>query len=70
MFLVKSPSYHFKTKHIDVQFYFTTDMMESNKVFLEKVDTLKNIVDSLTKYMSVVKLSWCTKEMGIASLGM
>jgi hypothetical protein len=70
MFMVKNPSYHFKTKHIDVQFYFTRYMMESKKVFLEKVDTLKNIVDSLTKSTSVVKFSWCRKEMGIASLGM
>jgi hypothetical protein len=43
--------------------------VESNKVILEKVDTLKNIIDSLDKSMSIVKFSWCREAMGIASLG-
>jgi hypothetical protein len=51
-FLAKNPSYHSKTKHIDVQYHFVRDMVEENKVFLMKVDTLKNVVDSLTKSMS------------------
>jgi hypothetical protein len=42
--------------------------VEINKVLLEKVDTLENIANSLTKSMSVVKLSWCGEEMGIVSL--
>jgi hypothetical protein len=44
--------------------------VENNKVFLEKVDTLENIIDSFTKSMSVVKLSWCREEMGIYTLGL
>ena len=40
IFLAKNPSYHSKTKHIDVQYHFVRDMVEENKVFLEKVDTL------------------------------
>jgi hypothetical protein len=46
------------------------DMVERNKVLLEKVDTLENIADSLTKSMSVVKFSWCREAMGIVSLGL
>ena len=44
IFLEKNPAYHSKTKHIDVQYHFVRDMVE-NKVFLEKVDTLDNVVD-------------------------
>jgi hypothetical protein len=44
--------------------------VERNKVLLEKVDTLENIIDSLTNYVSVVKFSWCREEMGIASVGL
>ena len=29
--------YQYKKKHIDVQYYFVRDMVEINKVFLEKV---------------------------------
>jgi hypothetical protein len=45
-------------------------MVESNKVLLEKVDMLENIADSLTKFVSVVKLYWCKEAMGIVSLGL
>jgi hypothetical protein len=45
------------------------DMVERKKVLLEKVDTLENITDSLTKSVSVVKFSWCREAMGIVSLG-
>jgi hypothetical protein len=58
IFLKKNPAYHSNTKHIDVHYHFVRDMVESNKVLLEKVDTLENIADSLIKSVSVVKFSW------------
>jgi hypothetical protein len=70
IFPAKNPAYQSKTKHIDVQYHFVRDMVESNKVLLEKVDTLENIVDSLTKFVSAVKFSWCREAMGIAALGL
>ena len=68
--LAKNPAFHSKTKHIDVQYHFVREMVESNKVILEKVDTLENIANSLTKSMSVVNFSWCREAMGIVSLGL
>jgi hypothetical protein len=68
MFLVKNPDYHSKTKHIDIQYHFVRDMVEENKVLLMKVDTLNNFVDSLTKFVSTEKFSWCRGSMGIAAL--
>jgi hypothetical protein len=44
--------------------------VEINKVLLEKVDTLENMEDSLTKFVSVVKFSWCREAMGIAALSL
>ena len=41
--------------HIDVQYHFLRDMVESKKVLLEKVDALENLVDSLIKYVSIEK---------------
>jgi hypothetical protein len=70
IFLEKNPSYHSNTKHIDIQYHFMRDMLERNKVLLEKLDTLENIADSLTKFVSDVKLSWCKEDMGIVSLGL
>ena len=68
IFPAKNPAYHFKTKHIDVQYHFVRDMVESKKVWLEKVDTLDNVVDALTKSMSTEKFSWCRATMGNSTL--
>ena len=57
IFLAKNPAYHSKTKHIDVQYHFVRDTVEEKKVLLEKVDTLKNVVDSLTKSVSIENFS-------------
>jgi hypothetical protein len=64
IFLEKKPTYHLKTKHIDVQYHFVRDMVEEKKVLLEKVDTLKNVADSLTKSVSIEKFSWCRVDPG------
>eukprot|EP00253_Pinus_taeda_P027349 PITA_27349 len=68
IFLANNPAYHSKTKHIDVQYRFVRDMIEDKKVLLVKVDTLKNIVDALTKSMSSEKFSWRRETMGVAGL--
>jgi hypothetical protein len=68
IFLVKNPTYHSKTKNIDIQYHFVRDMIEEKKVLLMKVDTLKNVADSLTKSVSTEKLSWCRGSMGIVAL--
>jgi len=68
IFLAKNPAYHSKTKHIDVQYHFVRDMIEDRKVLLVKVDTLKNIADALTKFVSSEKFSWCRETMGILGL--
>jgi len=43
-------------------------MVEEKKVLLMKVDTLKNVADSLRKSMSTEKFSWCRGSMGIDAL--
>jgi hypothetical protein len=43
-------------------------MVEEKKVLLEKVDTLKNVADSLTKSVIIENLSWCRVKMGIVAL--
>jgi hypothetical protein len=68
IFLTKNPTHHSKKKHIDIQYHFVRDMVEKKKVLLMKVDTLKNVVDSLTKSLSTEKFSWCRGSMGIDAL--
>ena len=68
IFLAKNPTYHSKTKHIDFQYHFERDMIEEKKVSLMKVDTLKNVADSLTKSVNTEKFSWCRGSIGIVAL--
>jgi hypothetical protein len=43
------------------------DIVEIKKVLLEKVDTLDNVADSLTKYVRTKKFSWFRETIGISS---
>ena len=65
IFLAKNPGYHSKTKHIDIQYHFERYMVEAKRVLLVKVDTLKNVVDELTKSVSSHKFSWCRETMRV-----
>ena len=55
IFLAKNLAYHSKIMHIDVQYHFVRDMIEDKKVFLVKVDTLKNTAYALTNSVSSKK---------------
>jgi len=57
IFLEKNHCYLSNTNHIVFQYHFARDMVEEKKVLLEKVDTLKNVVDSLTNSMITDKFS-------------
>ena len=69
IFLAKNPAYYSNTKHIDVQYHFVRYMVEAKRVLLVKVDTLKNVTDALTKFVSTQKFSWCRETMGVEELG-
>jgi hypothetical protein len=70
IFQAKNPAYYSKTKHINVQYHFIRDVVESNKVLLEKIDTLENIADSLNKSVSAVNFSWCREATVVVALGL
>ena len=35
-----NPTFHVRTRHIDIQYHFVKDMVGNGKVMLDKVDTL------------------------------
>jgi hypothetical protein len=47
-----------------VQYHFVKEMVEHNKVLLDKVDALKNVVDSLIKSIKTKRLCWRRESMG------
>eukprot|EP00253_Pinus_taeda_P002288 PITA_02288 len=63
--LATNPTYHSKTKHIDVRYHFLRHVIDSGKVALKKVHTWENCVDILTKPVTVEKLRWCLFSLGL-----
>ena len=45
-------------------------MVDEKKVLLEKFDTVKNVVASLTKSVGTEKFSWCRESMGTYALNL
>lgn len=63
--LAKNPMYHVHTKHVDVQYHFVQEMVESWKVLIEKVDTLIKSTNYLMKPGPIDKFPWCRKAIGL-----
>ncbi len=59
IYLAKNLTFHARNKHIDVQYHFLRDIIEDDKVKLEKVETLVNFANALTKPVSIEKFKWC-----------
>ena len=51
--------YDERTTHIDVKLHFIIDVIESEKVKVEKVSTKENLADMFTKSLSSVKFKHC-----------
>ena len=65
--LAKNPTFHARTKHIDVQYHFVRDMVEDDKVKLEEVENFVNVANALTKLVSTEKFIWCSESMGLSA---
>jgi hypothetical protein len=50
----ENPLHHKRTKHIDVYYHFTRQMVEENVVVLEKIHTENQLADMLTKPLNKV----------------
>ena len=53
--LAKNPVYHESSKHIDVGLNFIGDIIEGNVFSIEKITTIDNLTDMLTKSLPTKK---------------
>lgn len=65
IYLAKNLRFYARTKYIDVQYHFVKDMVEDGMMKMVKVETLVNVLDSLTKAMNTKKFRWCLESMGL-----
>jgi hypothetical protein len=53
--LVNNPIYHARTKHVDAQFHFVREKLQSNEIALLYCNTCENLVDIFTKPPGKIK---------------
>jgi hypothetical protein len=53
--LVNNPIFHARTKHVDAQFHFVREKLQSNEIALMYCNTCENVVDIFTKPLGKIK---------------
>jgi hypothetical protein len=64
IFLAKNPTFHFKTKHIQLRYHFIRSLLDGGQLTLEKILGAKNPADMLTKGVTIEKLKLCSTSVG------
>ena len=59
IFLAKNSAFHSKSKHIQMRYHFIHYLSEDKLVIIEKICGSKNLVDMLTKGVTIKKLKLC-----------
>ena len=61
----KNPTFHSRSKHIDVRYHWIRDELEMKLFCLEKIHTDENGSDMMTKPIPIEKLQFCRKQAGL-----
>jgi hypothetical protein len=64
--LMKNPTFHSRTKHIDIQVHFIRELIESKVLDFQFCFTGDQVADCLTKGVPVAKMAYCIQEMGLS----
>ena len=68
MCLAKNPKDHNRTKHIDIKYHYTRQVVEENKMRLDYVPTGQMVADTLTKGLPESKFDDFSLAMGIRAI--
>ena len=63
--LAKNPSFHSRTKHIQLRYHFIRSLLEDEILKLEKISGAQNPADMLTKTVTIDKLKLCSASVGL-----
>ncbi|KAJ0085311.1 hypothetical protein Patl1_08297 [Pistacia atlantica] len=63
--MTKNPSFHSRTKHIDLCYHFIRSLVTNGMISLKACDTNKQVVDILTKSVSQAKHDYFILRMGV-----
>ncbi|KAL5831285.1 hypothetical protein ACOSQ4_016639 [Xanthoceras sorbifolium] len=63
--LAKNPSFHSRTKHMQLRYHFIRSLLEDGILKLEKISGAQNPADMLTKTVTTDKLKLCSASVGL-----
>ena len=63
--LSKNPSFHSKSKHIEMRYHWIREKFERKMLMIEKVHTSENKADMLTKSLPKGKFEQCSSLAGL-----
>uniref|UniRef100_A0A2N9HLL9 Reverse transcriptase Ty1/copia-type domain-containing protein n=1 Tax=Fagus sylvatica TaxID=28930 RepID=A0A2N9HLL9_FAGSY len=63
IFLAKNPTFHYRTKHIQLRYHFICSLLDGGQLTLEKILGAKNPADMLTKGVTIEKLKLCSTSV-------
>jgi len=65
--LTENPVYHFRTKHIDVSYHYVRELIATNEIKIDYIESKKMLADVLTKGLNPSQHSNCIKGIGYQS---
>ena len=65
IFLAKNPTFHSRTKHIQLRYHFICSLLDSRQLTLKKILGAKNPANMLTKGVTIEKLKLCSTSVGL-----
>ena len=63
--LTRNSKYHSRTKHIEIKHHFIRDIVDTGDIIVEKIHTVENPADMLTKPLPLAKFDHCLNLAGI-----
>ena len=63
--LTRNNKYHPRTKHIEIKHHFIRDIVDTGDIIVEKIHTVENPADMLTKPLPPAKFDHCLNLIGI-----
>ena len=63
--IVKNPIFYARTKHVEAQYHFVREKLQSNEIALMYCNTSENAADILTKPLGKIKFELFREMLGV-----
>lgn len=64
--LSKNAVFHKRSKHIDIKYHFTRELVEHKEIVLKYLETEEMLADILTKALPKIKHNHCVSRLSLS----